>query len=38
MNNVEDIEGFEINTSIKKKKNVHFVYCMYQLFIYLLNA
>ena len=37
MNNVEDMEGFEINTSIKKK-NVHFVFCMYQLFIYLLNA
>ena len=36
MDNVEDMEGFEIDTG-KKKKNVNFVCCMDQLFIYLLN-
>ena len=36
MDNVEDMEGFEIDIG-KKKIYVHFVCCMDQLFIYLLN-
>ena len=36
MNNVEDMEGFEIDTG--KNIYVHFVSCKHQLFIYLLNA
>ena len=54
MDNVEDMDGLEIDIGEKKKKYiyiyiyicvcvcvcvcVHFVCCMYQLFIYLLNA
>ena len=36
MDNVEDMDGFEIDTG--KNIYVHFVSCMHQLFIYLLNA
>ena len=42
MDNVEDIDGFEIDTSvcvyIYIYIYVHFVCCMHQLFIYLLNT
>ena len=40
MDNVEDMDGFEIDTGkyIYIYIFVHFICCMHQLFIYLVNA